>query len=227
MKIAEVTQMQRKLHAPKLILVLVGAVCRVASGQPLHHTTATMLYVSADDNPEAGARREKVTDFSLQIQSKPQATYLDPKPQGLQLLQDTISTSVSTLTLDSSRRENSVTEFTATNIIVSANGVEEGRIPLKLFGVPLHGHVPPSQAGGVGETESGNKRPHADVVNSWEVDSCGVSGLDVHRHDLVFPRAPPLKCLKSELAFELRPSSAAVKAPWLQICASRDEGVYI
>lgn len=228
MKIAEVTQMQRKLHAPKLILVLVDAVCRVASGQPLDRTTTTMLYVPADDNPEAGARREKVTDFSLQIQSKPQATYLDPKPQGLQLLQDTISTSVSTLPLDSSRRENSISEFTATNIIVSANGVEEGRIPLKLFGVPLHDHVPPSQAGGVsGETGCGNKRPHADVVNSWEVDSCGVSGLDVHRHDLVFPRAPPLKCLKSELAFELRPSSAAVKAPWLQICASRDEGVYI
>lgn len=227
MKIAEVTQMQRKLHAPRLILVIAHAVCRVASGQPLDRTTTTMLYVPADCNPEAGARREKVTDFSLQIQSMPQATYLDPNPQGSQLLQDTLSPSVSTLILDSSPRENSVSEFTTTNIILNANGVKEGRIPPKLFGVPLHGHVPPSQARVSGTTESGNKRPHADVVNSWEVDLCGVNGLDVHRHDLGFPRAPPLKCLKSELAFELRPSSAAVEAPWLQICASRDEGVYI
>jgi hypothetical protein len=39
------------------------------------------------------------------------------------------------------------------------------------------------------------------------------------------PPPPSSVCVKTELGLELRPTS--VEAPWLQICAARDERVYI
>jgi hypothetical protein len=74
--------------------------------------------------------------------------------------------------------------------------------PVKLFGVPLHSQ------GNLEGSLAGTKRRQPET---W----------DVSEHPL---RPPPRKCLDtSEIA---RPSST-VQAPWLQICATRDEGVYI
>lgn len=88
------------------------------------------------------------------------------------------------------------------------------KIPVKLFGVPLHSlaNVDPVQSTPLAGTK--RRQPEA-----WDVSE--------QPHDRAFLRPPPRKCLRSEMAgSELRPSSTA-QAPWLQICATRDEGVYI
>lgn len=98
-------------------------------------------------------------------------------------------------------------------------------IPVKLFGVPLHSQSNNnSEEPGVTQCElpvaAGTKRRQPD--SPWEVVS------ELHPHDRVFLRPPPRKCLQgsSEMGSELsRPAS--VQAPWMQICATRDEGVYI
>lgn len=103
-------------------------------------------------------------------------------------------------------------------------------IPVKLFGVPLHSQSSSSNNDNNSEQlqhervvaselpRPGTKRQHPEAP--WEA-------VSEHPHDRVqFPRPPPRKCLGSS---EIIGSDPLISrpAPWLQICATRDEGVYI
>lgn len=98
--------------------------------------------------------------------------------------------------------------------------------PVKLFGVPLHSQVAGTEPvkmirrEPVAVAAAGMKRLQPD--SSWDSVS-DISEMNVPLRDQVSLRPPPRKCLRPES--ELRPST--VQAPWLQICATRDEGVYI
>lgn len=119
------------------------------------------------------------------------------------------------------------------------------QLPVKLFGVPLqHSNnnnnnkalEQPTSTSTTSTTATISSVRHglhaSEVVlagskrrqpEPWDVVS---EQQQQHPHDRVFLRPPPRKCLQgsSEMGSE---TVSAVQAPWLQICATRDEGVYI
>ncbi|CAM6012956.1 unnamed protein product [Sphagnum balticum] len=114
----------------------------------------------------------------------------------------------------------------------------------KVFGVPLMRSQ--SSNWDCNETAEAahdmRKRPRCNSWGDVELPAAGAAATapskDVVpalvRHDQRSPSPPPPPppppppssvCVKTELGLELRPTS--VEAPWLQICAARDERVYI
>jgi hypothetical protein len=98
-------------------------------------------------------------------------------------------------------------------------------LPVKLFGVPLQ-H---SQGNGISNNSFEQPTLRHGLHATEGLLPLSLAGTKRRQpepppHDCVFLRPPPGKCLQgsSEIAAELsRP------APWLQICVTRDEGVYI
>lgn len=86
---------------------------------------------------------------------------------------------------------------------------EGTRVTVKLFGVPLHG-----QAGDPGSF-------------NHEASEVGMKRHQPESWDTVYNPGSPRKYLRLETTPESRPSTPQQQVPWLQISATRDEGVYI
>ncbi|XP_024359691.1 heat shock factor protein HSF24 isoform X2 [Physcomitrium patens] len=114
---------------------------------------------------------------------------------------------------------------TGPKLTASAESLNSSNKLVKLFGVPLHSQVAISEPATIRRepaavASTGLKRRQSD--SPWD-PVCEISDMDAPLCDQVFVRPPPRKCLRPES--EPRPSP--VQPPWLLICATRDEGVYI
>ncbi|KAG0564458.1 hypothetical protein KC19_8G111800 [Ceratodon purpureus] len=192
-------------------------------GQPLDRAMSTVTALSGESAMHhwdrlgpVPARREENRELSVHV-SNPTSNHevyfcknVPPSPHLIVPQQQHQQVEIGDSKL-SFYSENSPSSPTLSSKAEVAEGA--GKVPVKLFGVPLHSQgnldpVPWTPA------LAGTKRQQPET---WDVSE--------QPHDRVFLRPPPRKCLRtSEMASEL---SSTVQAPWLQICATRDEGVYI
>lgn len=113
--------------------------------------------------------------------------------------------------------------------VCETSTTEVKQLPVKLFGVPLQ-HSKPMEQATITSTPTTSSVRHGLHASSEVVQLAGSKRRQPEPWDAVsepvFLRPPPRKCLQgtSELGSE---TVSAVQAPWLQICATRDEGVYI